>query len=385
MNADGSGLALPAVPLPESVARSYNVTSQPLGGQQAAGAPVTTAPTAAAAVAAAPAPKPLYRPFAISPPPTTKVTTTAVTHTTATPPFISSTLSHPAYRSLHNPFFPTTLGSYNPFYPSSVSSAAATPPYNGLLFPPPGVGPPRTTTPTLGTTHTVASSHYDLTTCKSHLPKLAHALTTTSPRGAVTPHTTPLAPPTPKSSYPSLPLNDPANLRRELDNRFLHDRNLAATGTLRPPSYMGGTDPLNPLATPIHRPPSNQSPAFLASSFVSRNRGFQIQMRLMTCIFKGKEHPKMGGPNSLFAGLGGTPPGFPGISPLGAVDPLRSSSVTTSLNSPLITSAASSLGGGGTSSTSQHQTASSTSSTASSAATPLPKVYHLFVPFLHIP
>lgn len=269
MNADGSGLALPAVPLPESVARSYNVTSQPLGGsgQPAAAAAVTTAPTAAAA--AAPAPKPLYRPFAISPPPSTKATTAAVTPTTATPPFISSTLSHPAYRTLHNPFFPTTLGSYNPFYPSSVSSAA-TPPYNGLLFPPPGV-PPRTTTPTLGTTHTVASSHYDLTTCKSHLPKLAHALTTTSPRGAVTPNTTPLAPPTPKSSYPSLPLNDPANLRRELDNRFLHDRNLAATGTLRPPTYLGGADPLNPLATPIHRPPSNQSPVFLASSLV-RNK-----------------------------------------------------------------------------------------------------------------
>lgn len=88
-------------------------------------------------------------------------------------------------------------------------------------------------------------------------------------------------------------------------------------------------------------------------------------------FFQGKEHPKMGGPNSLFAGLG-TPPGFPGISPLGAVDPLRSSSVTTSLNSPLITSASS----GGTSSTPQLPTASSTSST--SAATPLPKVAIFF-------
>ena len=51
--------------------------------------------------------------------------------------------------------------------------------------------------------------------------------------------------------------------------------------------------------------------------------------------------PKMGGPNSLFAGLG-TPPGFPRISPLGgtppaAADPLRkSSSSSTSLSSPLL-------------------------------------------------
>ena len=43
----------------------------------------------------------------------------------------------------------------------------------------------------------------------------------------------------------------------------------------------------------------------------------------------------MGGPNSLFAGLGGNPPGFPGISPLGstAVDPLRRTP-TSSLSSP---------------------------------------------------
>ena len=46
----------------------------------------------------------------------------------------------------------------------------------------------------------------------------------------------------------------------------------------------------------------------------------------------------MGGPNSLFAGLG-TPPGFPGISPLGATppDPMRKSNTSSSsLSSPLL-------------------------------------------------
>lgn len=45
----------------------------------------------------------------------------------------------------------------------------------------------------------------------------------------------------------------------------------------------------------------------------------------------------MGGPNSLFAGLG-TPPGFPGISPLGVTppDPLRKSNSSSSLSSPLL-------------------------------------------------
>ena len=68
----------------------------------------------------------------------------------------------------------------------------------------------------------------------------------------------------------------------------------------------------------------------------------------------------MGGPNSLFAGLG-TPPGFPGISPLGPqVDPLRNPSVATSLSSPASSSAS----------------APSTTPVASSVsqATPTPKV-----------
>ena len=53
--------------------------------------------------------------------------------------------------------------------------------------------------------------------------------------------------------------------------------------------------------------------------------------------FQSKDVPKMGGPNSLFAGLG-TPPGFPGISPLGVTppDPLRKSNSSSSLSSPLL-------------------------------------------------
>merc|ERR1712141_739429 len=71
-------------------------------------------------------------------------------------------------------------------------------------------------------------------TCKSHLPKLAHALTTTT---RATPLVTPTSvPPTNKNNYPSLPLNDPANLRRDLDHRYIagshENRNLA--GTLGP-------------------------------------------------------------------------------------------------------------------------------------------------------
>ena len=82
--------------------------------------------------------------------------------------------------------------------------------------------------------------------------------------------------PPPKSSYPSLPLNDPANLRRELDNRYFHERNLAA-GTLRPPGqpFMGSDQISNPLASslvpPLQRPPGSQSSLFLGPlvSFLS--------------------------------------------------------------------------------------------------------------------
>lgn len=58
-------------------------------------------------------------------------------------------------------------------------------------------------------------------------------------------------------------------------------------------------------------------------------------MIILCFSLQNKDFPKMGGPNSLFAGLGGNPPGFPGISPLGstAVDPLRRTP-TSSLSSP---------------------------------------------------
>ena len=371
---------LPAVPLPESVARSLSQTGPPCapfsvpGAQQLTASgqlsvgqvklPVTSGSPGAPQQASTPT-KPLFRPFGLSPPPPSiKVEGTSAG---ATPPGVSqakppifttppgppgSSQHHPAYRPFDPPYgsFPTTLG-YNPYSYQSVSSApptslptGATPthtthgpatPYNSL-FP-----PPKTTTPTtLGATHTVPASHQDLT-CKSHLPKLAHALTNTAPRvtptGATPISTTPssihqghpqphphhqqflppqqqqqlpgqpgqlpqtglphppphppgafpgpgqrpqLPPPggapgsgqllahhQPKSSYPSLPLNDPANLRRELDNRYLHDRNLAGVA-LRPPPGLPqpflGSDPHginNPLASslgpPLQRPPGS--------------------------------------------------------------------------------------------------------------------------------
>ena len=225
------------------------------------GAPLVPAPVSSAA--AAPPPKPLYRPFAISPPPSAGAPTAAQVKPSATPAPPTSSTSipphHPAYRPFdnHNPFLPSSLS--QPSYPGHPGGL-----YNGL-YPPPRP----TVASAAGTTNTVASSHQDLT-CKSHLPKLAHALTTTSPR-----HAPGIVPPVTPKGYPSLPLNDPANLRRELDNRYLHDRNLA--GTLRPPShYMGAaaelTSPLSHLAPPLARPPSlpsrQPSPSVLASSLV---------------------------------------------------------------------------------------------------------------------
>ena len=246
---------------------------------QRAGAPFVKVPASVpVSSAAAPPPKPLYRPFAISPPPSTAVAPLSTVKSSTVAPLPSSTLAaassvqpHPAYRPFdnHNPFFPSSSALSTPHYPAghhhhghhphhlNVASSGI---YNGL-YP-----PPRPTVASAANTNIVASSHHDLT-CKSHLPKLAHALTTTSPRNApaVTPHTTP-------KGYPSLPLNDPANLRRELDNRYLHDRNLA--GALRPPHYMGAAAELSSplshhLTPPLGRPPSRQpSPSVLASSLV---------------------------------------------------------------------------------------------------------------------
>ena len=234
-----------------------------------AGVPYAPPASAPVSSAAAQPPKPLYRPFAISPPPSATqaptVKSSTVTPSSTLAAAASSVQPHPAYRPFdnHNPFFPSSLSTPHHYPAGHHLSAASSGIYNGL-YPPPR--------PTLasaaGTTNTVASSHHDLT-CKSHLPKLAHALTTTSPRHApsVTPHST-----TPKGGYPSLPLNDPANLRRELDNRYLHDRNLA--GTLRPPHYMGAAAELSSplshhLTPPLARPPSRQpSPSVLASSLV---------------------------------------------------------------------------------------------------------------------
>ncbi len=260
---DGNGVVsavnLPAVPLPESVARSLSSTGvpgfnsgTPARQQQPPGqpAPVTSsgpAPVAAAA-AAAPTPKPLYRPFAISPPPSAKTTPTTTTAPplASVPPQISSSLASQYHSSYHNPFFPAATGTYNPYYPGTTTGPS---PYNGLFTPPQHTTPSSTLA-----THTVPASHHDLT-CKSHLPKLAHALTTTSARTPQPSLATPLSAGKP-SSYPSLPLNDPANLRRELDNRYLHDRNLA--GALRPPQFMRADH----LAPPL-RPPSNQSSSYL--------------------------------------------------------------------------------------------------------------------------
>ena len=305
-------VALPAVPLPESVARSLSSTGAPFRapsqqqlqphhhqqppGPVAVGVPVSSvapAPAAAAAsaaVAPAPAPKPLYRPFSLSPPPSAKSSApsavSAPPHSTAVAaPYIptshpSTTNHHPAYRPF-DPYYPASSLGYNPHYPAhTVSNPTGAPPtpYNGLL---PST---KTTAPSTLGTHTVPSSHSDLT-CKSHLPKLAHALTTSSPRITPTTHNPPHTHHThqihqahhfPKSIYPSLPVNDPAALRREADQRYLHERNLA--GALRPPHYMGSADVTNnPLAasvpgsnllSPHHRPASNQSPSFL-SHFVS--------------------------------------------------------------------------------------------------------------------
>ena len=320
-------VALPAVPLPESVARSLSSTGVPFSvpspqlqppGSVGQLVPVTSG-VSVGAPASTPT-KPLFRPFGLSPPPPPSPSSkTPVTSASPTVSSVAPQISlappplppgqqgatqgpqhHPAYRPFDAPNFfppgstagPGPIGGYNPYKYQPVSSAApSNTPYNSL-FP-----PPRTTTPasTL-VTHTVAASHHDLT-CKSHLPKLAHALTNTAPK--VTPSASSLPPPPsshqqhhqnhqqqkqaqlpppggvigqqPKSSYPSLPLNDPANLRRELDNRYLHDRNLA--GALRPPQFMGSDQITNPLASslapPLQRPPGNQSPLFLTGPLVS--------------------------------------------------------------------------------------------------------------------
>ena len=318
-------VALPAVPLPESVARSlsstgapFSVPSQQLQPPGSVGQLVPVTSVGGGAPATTPT-KPLFRPFGLSPPPPSSKTPVTSASPTASsvapqislapplPPGQGATQGpqhHPAYRPFDAPFFPpgsTAAGplSYNPYQYQSVSSAPSNTPYNSL-FPP----PTRTTTPSTLGTHTVAASHHDLT-CKSHLPKLAHALTNTAPK--VTPSAPPPAPAPPppsshqhhqqhhqqqqqqkqaqlppggvigqagqqpKSSYSSLPLNDPANLRRELDNRYLHDRNLA--GALRPPQFMGSDHITNPLASslapPLQRPPGNQSPLFLTGPLVS--------------------------------------------------------------------------------------------------------------------
>ena len=240
-----ASVALPAVPLPESIARSLKVpsTGVPFGSQAQSSSGALPPPPAAQA---APPPKPFYRPFAISPPPST-----------APPPIPSSApppVPHPAYRHFGlNPYYhpgslaPPPVSTYGDFahYPYSYGA-------NGLI------PPAKTTTPSITGTNTVASSHYDLT-CRSHLPKLAHALTTTAPRA------TPPAPP-PKPYHHHLPPNDPANLRRELDSRYFN-RNLA----LGPHPFMRSDLASSPLAPPLSIPPSSQSPSFLASSLVIVN------------------------------------------------------------------------------------------------------------------
>ena len=299
----GLNVPLPAVPLPESVARNLNHAPP--------AAPVAV--TTSGAVGPAPPPKPLYRPFALSPPPssTTSAATAPTSSATVTPSSLPAPVGgiggslpqhHPAYRpgggvvggnlhhphsqqpQVHNPFFP-----YYPPPPSAAgtpaaagggaSSATSASALNGGLY-----VPPQTTTPP-SNTNTVASSHQDLT-CKSHLPKLAHALTTTTssrPLGTSLPASGLSSLPN-KSNYPSLPLNDPANLRRELDQRYLatgSHENRTLAGTLGPhpppqPPLFGS----NPLVSPAGLgplgggglPPSSQhsSPnSFLASSLVS--------------------------------------------------------------------------------------------------------------------
>ena len=289
----GLNVPLPAVPLPESVARNLNHAPP--------AAPVAVTTSGGAVVGPAPAPKPLYRPFALSPPPpssTTSAATAPTSSATVTPsslpaPVVGGALPqhHPAYRpgggvhphsqqpQVHNPFFP--------YYPppaaatgGGASSATSTSALNGGGL----YVPPQTTTPP-SNTNTVASSHQDLT-CKSHLPKLAHALTTTTssrPLGTSLPASGLSSLPN-KSNYPSLPLNDPANLRRELDQRYLatgSHENRTLAGTLGPhpppqPPLFGS----NPLVSPAGLgplgggglPPSSQhsSPnSFLASSLVS--------------------------------------------------------------------------------------------------------------------
>ena len=243
-------VALPAVPLPESVARSLAPPGAPFtapSSQQPHAHPLQPTASGGVPVSAAgggqPTPKPLYRPFAISPPPSKSSSSGATPTTTATPSFATSQ-HHPAYRPF-DPYYPNS-GQHNPLYPGS---SAATPPFNA------GRPSYNAATPSTVGTHTVASSHNDLT-CKSHLPKLAHALTTTTPRSA----------PPPSPSHAGLHkyshLSDPRG--RDDHHRYLHDRNLA--GALRPPHFMGTDVTSNPahlassLAPPHQRPANHQSP-----------------------------------------------------------------------------------------------------------------------------
>ncbi len=221
-----SSVALPAVPLPESVARSLNSGGGPVpygastSSTSASGsATTTTAPTASPSSA----PKPLYRPFALSPPPSSS--TGAASKPSASTAGAAEAANHPTYRSpsvhpqlfgshsaaaspydpfgLRPPIRPPGLGAagglvnsiYSPHFPlpsPAAAASAATAAANRLVGIPPfaspaaapfnGLFPPRTTVPpssSLTGTVTVSSSHQDLT-CKNHSPKLAHALTATS-------------------------------------------------------------------------------------------------------------------------------------------------------------------------------------------------------------
>lgn len=349
-------VALPAVPLPESVVRSL-AGVPPLSTPGAHfNVPTSQLAPKPALASSQPAAKPLYRPFTLSPPPPAAASTPVAAPHHPPPPIQSTHSHHPAYRgpsgllpqfghapgvpASGNPYFPYPppppshhpggFGHHhnNPFFPGGGGPPPGST-YNGLL-------PPRTTTPSATGTYTVAASHQDLT-CRSHLPKLAHALTTTGPPPP-TSYVSPLAkttgpPPAPTNSRP-----DPTALRRELDSRFLasHDRNLA--GAIGPPHYMV-PDHANPLASstlpppaPNLPPPPGSKPAttsFLASSLVCiklKCAALKVPNYEFLIFLKAKDVPKMGGPNSLFAGLE-NPPGFPGIPQLGQ-DPLRTSTAS---------------------------------------------------------
>ena len=168
-----NNVALPAVPLPESVARSlsskgapFNVSAKQLPpGSVSQAVPVTTSSPAGGAQAPTPN-KPFFRPFGLSPPPPSNPSGAPPIVPGSCPPPTSlgpppNSLGprpphplapppgghpgggppnqlHPAYRHPFNPpFFPSQ--GYHPFSYPAVSSAAptpvtgsnvATPPYN---------------------------------------------------------------------------------------------------------------------------------------------------------------------------------------------------------------------------------------------------------------